>query len=117
LEQLSEFSKDRGDMVSNPELYIVMMRKVWLDNALNIACQEVCQLLKEITTCSEKEMEKQRIIYSQPSFKKALQQEWKNKEFALEQLANLLEVARQQIKLEGQIISEDKLSIPKEKIG
>ena len=117
MEQLNELSKGREDMVSNTDLYVVMMRRVWLDNALNIACQEVCQLLKEITSDSEKNLGNQKIFYEEASFKKALKQEWKNKEFALEQLANLLEVARQQIKLEGQIINEDELSVSKQKIG
>lgn len=118
MEHLNDFSKGREDMVFDPDLYMVMMRRVWLDNALNTACQEVCQLLKEITTSSEKDKEKQKKFYREPSFKNALKQEWKNKELALEDLANVLEVARQQIRLESQIINEDdELSISKEKIG
>lgn len=107
MEQFNDLSKGSEDLVSNQDLYVVMMRKVWLDNALNIACQEVCHLLKEITSDSEEVQEKLKISYREPSFKKALKQEWKNKELALEHLANVLEVARQQIRLESQIISED----------
>ncbi|GAB6154025.1 hypothetical protein JCM17380_27750 [Desulfosporosinus burensis] len=116
MEQLRDFSKGSEDMISNQDLYVTMMRKVWLDNALNIACQEVCQLLKEITNGSERDLGKQKIFYREPSFKKALKQEWKNKELALEHLANVLEVARQQIRLESQIICEEELSISNEEI-
>ena len=109
MEQIKEFSKGSEDLVSNQDLYVVMMHKVWLDNALNIACQEVCHLLKEITNSSEEVQGKLRRSYREPSFKKALMQEWKNKDLALEHLANVLEVARHQIRLESQIISEDEL--------
>lgn len=91
-----------------------MMRRVWLDNSLNIACQDVFRLLEEITTDPEVWQEKLNILCKEPSYRETLKQEWEKKELTLERLADLLESARRQIHLESFIISEENLATPKD---
>ena len=91
-----------------------MMRRVWLDNALNVACQEVSQLLTEITTDTETNQETLNTLCKESSYRQTLKQEWDNKELALACLADLLDSARRQIRLESLILSEVDLSTSKE---
>ena len=96
------------------DLFVVMMRRVWLDNALNVACQEVSQLLTEIITDTETNQENLNRLCKEPSYRQTLRQEWDNKELALERLAELLESARRKIRLESLILSEEDPSATKE---
>lgn len=90
----------------NHELFVVMMRRVWLDNALDVACQNLYPLLKEMTTDSENIQENLKILCKEPSYRQTLRVEWDKKELALERLADALESARRQIQLESLIIRE-----------
>jgi hypothetical protein len=118
LDQIKDFSKDKEtskNLITNQDLFVTMMRRVWLDNSLNIACQDVFPLLKAITTDSETNQENlKKLCNEQPSYRQTLKQEWDNKELALERLADLLELARRQIRLENLIISDKDLSAPKD---
>lgn len=112
-----DFSKARENkenLIPNQDLFVVMMRRVWLDNALNLACQEVCQLLTEITSDVETNQENLKTLCKEARYGQTLRQEWENKELALGRLADLLESARRQIRSESLILSEEDPSATKE---
>ncbi|MFZ3132109.1 MAG: hypothetical protein WA125_13720 [Desulfosporosinus sp.] len=117
MDQQADSSKDSEtskNPIPNQELFAVMMRRVWLDNSLIIACQDVFRLLEKITTDPETNQENLTILCKEPAYRQTLRQEWDKKALTLERLADLLDTTRRQIRLESLIISEKDQFAPKD---
>ena len=106
-----------NNLIPNQELLAAMMRRVWLDNSLSVACQDVFRLLEEIMSDPETNQKSLTTLCKEPSYQQTLKQEWDKKELTLKHLADLLESTRMQIRLEGLIISGEDLSAPKDGQG
>lgn len=117
MDQQADSSKDSEtskNLIPNQELFVAMMRRVWLDNSLIIACQDIFRLLEEITTDPETKQKNLTTLCQEPGYRQTLRQEWDKKELMLERLADLLDTARRQIRLESLIIGEEEPVAPKD---
>jgi len=117
LDQQADSSKDSEtskNLIPNQELFIAMMRRVWLDNSLIIACQDIFRLLEEITIDPETNQKNLNTLCQEPGYRQTLRQEWDKKELILKRLADLLAATRRQIRLESLIIGEKDLFAPQD---
>ncbi|KGP76368.1 hypothetical protein JT05_05005 [Desulfosporosinus sp. Tol-M] len=110
----SQDSETSKNLIPNQELYIAMMRRVWLDNSLIIVCQDIFRFLEEITADPETKQKTLNSLCKVPGYRQTLRQEWDKKEFMLERLADLLAKTRRQIRLESLLIGEEAPVVPQD---